>query len=222
MPLSNRHPSSGLFLVSDTINSLVVYEYIAKSEADVAPALKALVTKPSSDLVQVGVRGFNRTLLIAGLSNGQVAVLKWDSGEIDYSLDVRPLQSSAPHEIDRFRCIRLVQSWKSSLIPVRIRSYPAVSVRLIVCGVTRRWDCALVDLIIRIWRVFPYAMESLAVTRSIFCAIPPIHLAIMRNSLAVAFRDEATMTHSMMLYNLDNNGKHRELNVASAERTMMC
>ena len=63
------------------------------------------------------------------------------------------------------------------------------------------------DLIVRIWRVFPYATESLSVTRSIFCALPPVHLTIIRNSLAVAFRDESTLTHSLMIYNLENNGK---------------
>lgn len=63
------------------------------------------------------------------------------------------------------------------------------------------------DLIIRIWRVFPYAIESLSVVRSIFCALPPIHLTIVRNSLAVAFRDEPTLNHTLMVYNLENNGK---------------
>jgi hypothetical protein len=62
------------------------------------------------------------------------------------------------------------------------------------------------DLIIRIWRVFPYAVESLSVVRSIFCALPPIHLTMIRNSLAVAFRDESTLNHSLMVYNLENNG----------------
>jgi len=55
---------------------------------DETPMLKALVTKPSSEIIQIALRGFSRTLLIAGLSNGRVAVLKWDSGEIDFSLDV--------------------------------------------------------------------------------------------------------------------------------------
>lgn len=63
------------------------------------------------------------------------------------------------------------------------------------------------DLIIRIWRVFPYAVESLSVVRSIFCALPPVQLTVIRNSLAVAFRDDSTLTHSLMVYNLENNGK---------------
>jgi WD40 repeat protein len=49
-------------------------------------------------------------------------------------------------------------------------------------------------------------MESLSVVRSIFCALPPVHLTVIRNSLAVAFRDDSTLTHSLMVYNLDNNG----------------
>lgn len=65
------------------------------------------------------------------------------------------------------------------------------------------------DLIIRIWRVFPYAVESLSVVRSIFCALPPIHLTVVRNSLAVAFREETTLTHTLMIYNLENNGKKK-------------
>jgi hypothetical protein len=68
-------------------------------------------------------------------------------------------------------------------------------------------ECKYLDLIIRIWRVFPYAVESLLVVRSIFCALPPVHLAVIRNSLAVAFRDESTLSHSLMVYNLENNGK---------------
>ncbi|CAF0962576.1 unnamed protein product [Adineta steineri] len=155
-----------------TINCLVIYEYIAQNNMEETPALKALVTKPSSEIINNVLKGFSRTLLIAGLSNGHIAVLKWDTGEIDFSLD---MHSTRP-------VVDIIANSSAD--------------QIITCGV---------DLIIRIWRVFPYAVESLAVTRSIFCALPPIHLTIMKNSLAVAFRDEPTMTHSLMLYNLDNN-----------------
>ena len=73
----------------DTINCLLIYEYVAKSTMDETPMLKALVTKPSSELVHLALKGFSRTLLIAGLSNGCVAVLKWHTGEIDFAMDVR-------------------------------------------------------------------------------------------------------------------------------------
>jgi hypothetical protein len=52
------------------------------------PMLRSLVTKPSSELIHIALKGFSRTLLIAGLSNGCIAVLKWNTGEIDFSLDV--------------------------------------------------------------------------------------------------------------------------------------
>ena len=89
------------FMCLDTINSLVIYEYIAQGSMNESPAFEALATKPSIDLIQVGVRGFSRTLLIAGLSNGRVAVLKWDTGEIDFSLDVC-LVRSVRNEIEQF------------------------------------------------------------------------------------------------------------------------
>jgi hypothetical protein len=56
---------------------------------DETPMLKSLVTKPSSELIHLGLKGFSRTLLIAGLSNGCIAVLKWHTGEIDFAMDVR-------------------------------------------------------------------------------------------------------------------------------------
>lgn len=78
-----------LFFDLDSINCLLIYEYVAKSQMDETPMLKSLVTKPSSDLIHLGLKGFSRTLLIAGFSNGMVAVLKWKTGEIDFSMDVR-------------------------------------------------------------------------------------------------------------------------------------
>lgn len=73
----------------DTINCLLIYEYVAKSSMDETPMLRSLVTKPSSELIHLALKGFSRTLLIAGLSNGCIAVLKWHTGEIDFAMDVR-------------------------------------------------------------------------------------------------------------------------------------
>ncbi|CAF1127858.1 unnamed protein product [Rotaria sordida] len=161
-----------------SINCLLIYEYVAKSNMEETPMLKALVTKPSSELIHIALKGFSRTLLIAGLNNGCIAVLKWHTGEIDFSLDMhsaRPVADIIAH---------------------------ASADQIISCGV---------DLIIRIWRVFPYAVESLSVVRSIFCALPPVHLTIVKNSLAVAFREESTLTHSLMIYNLENNERFDHL-----------
>lgn len=77
------------FQYLDTINCLLIYEYVAKSTMEETPMLKALVTKPSSELIHLALKGFSRTLLIAGLTNGCIAVLKWHTGEIDFAMDVR-------------------------------------------------------------------------------------------------------------------------------------
>ncbi|CAF0727372.1 unnamed protein product [Didymodactylos carnosus] len=159
-----------------SINCLIIYEYVAKSTMDETPMLKSLVTKPSKDLTHLSLKGFSRTLLVAGLSNGFIAVMNWSTGEIDFSLD---MHSSRP-------VVDLISHMDAD--------------QIISCGA---------DLIIRIWRVFPYAIESLSVVRTIFCALPPIHLSIVRNCLAVAFREDSTLTHSLMIYNLDNNGVKR-------------
>ncbi|CAF4508243.1 unnamed protein product [Rotaria socialis] len=167
------------FNVTDyTIDCLSIYEYVTQSDMDETPMFKSLVTKPSSELVHIALKGFSRTLLIAGLSNGCIAVLNWNTGEIDFSME---MHSARP--------------------VVDIISNPSTD-QIISCGA---------DLIVRIWRVFPYAVESLSVVRSIFCALPPIHLAMIKKSLAVAFREESTLTHSLMIYNLENNERYDHL-----------
>lgn len=60
---------------------------------DETPMLKSLVTKPSGDLIHLALKGFSRTLLVAGLDNGYVGVLRWNTGEIDFSMDVGFLAS---------------------------------------------------------------------------------------------------------------------------------
>lgn len=82
-------------ILLDTIQCLLIYEYVAKSQMDETPMLKSLVTKPSSDLIHLALKGFSRTLLIAGLSNGCVAVLRWNTAEIDYSMEVKQKTSNS-------------------------------------------------------------------------------------------------------------------------------
>ena len=192
----------------DTINCLLIYEYVAKSSMDETPMLKSLVTKSSSELIHLAIKGFSRTLLIAGLSNGLVAVLKWNTGEIDFSLDVRLTKF-----INRKNSYFGILDAFSSACRRYDCSYSCWSNHHLWCWLAFLlfFDNSKIrnffpqDLIVRIWRVFPYASESLSVVRSIFCALPPVHLAVIRNSLAVAFHDESTLSHSLMVYNLEDN-----------------
>ncbi|PIK43042.1 hypothetical protein BSL78_20096 [Apostichopus japonicus] len=58
------------------------------------------------------------------------------------------------------------------------------------------------DNVLKIWRVFPFAEESLAPLMSIYCAHTPLHMSVMKNTLCVAFQDPSSVTYSLVHYNL--------------------
>ncbi|CAD5122796.1 DgyrCDS11202 [Dimorphilus gyrociliatus] len=64
------------------------------------------------------------------------------------------------------------------------------------------------DNIIKVWRVFPYSMESLAPLISFYCAHTPVHMSVMRGKLSVAFQEHASATYSIVLYNLQDKDRH--------------
>ena len=63
------------------------------------------------------------------------------------------------------------------------------------------------DNIIKVWRLYPYAQESLAPLSSFYCAHTPVHMTVMRDKLFVAFQEHLTATYSVVMYNLQNNSK---------------
>ena len=64
----------------------------------------------------------------------------------------------------------------------------------------------VVDNIIKIWRLYPYAQESLAPLMSFYCAHTPIHMTVLRSKLAVAFQEPTSATYSIVMYNLSGKG----------------
>jgi len=60
--------------------------------------------------------------------------------------------------------------------------------------------------VIKIWRLFPYAQESLAPLMSFYCAHLPIYMSVMKKKLAVAFQEHITATYSVVLYNISDKG----------------
>ena len=58
------------------------------------------------------------------------------------------------------------------------------------------------DNIIKVWRLYPYAQESLAPLMSFYCAHTPIHMTVLRDKLAVAFQEHASATYTVVMYNL--------------------
>ena len=66
---------------------------------------------------------------------------------------------------------------------------------------------SFLDLIIKVWRVFPYATEALTLIRNIFCANPPEYVCLIRDLLCVAYNDPKTLTHSIVFFSRMSNGK---------------
>uniref|UniRef100_A0A8C6VAM1 Uncharacterized protein n=1 Tax=Naja naja TaxID=35670 RepID=A0A8C6VAM1_NAJNA len=58
------------------------------------------------------------------------------------------------------------------------------------------------DLTVKMWRLFPYAEESLLPLLCFSCASPAWHLCFLGETLAVAFQDPETVTYSIVYYNL--------------------
>ncbi|XP_054840358.1 WD repeat-containing protein 97 [Eublepharis macularius] len=58
------------------------------------------------------------------------------------------------------------------------------------------------DLTVKMWRVFPYAEESLVPLLCFSCAVPAWHMCCLGETLAVAFQDPETVTYSIVYYNL--------------------
>ena len=69
----------------------------------------------------------------------------------------------------------------------------------------------LTDNIIKVWRLFPFAVEALAPLMSFYCAHTPLYMTIMRRKLYVAFQDEKTATYSVVLYSLADKSKCENL-----------
>ena len=67
--------------------------------------------------------------------------------------------------------------------------------------------CAVTDNLIKIWRLYPYAQESLAPLMTLYCVHTPVYTCMLKGKLAVAFQDHASATYSIVMYNLKNRNR---------------
>lgn len=63
------------------------------------------------------------------------------------------------------------------------------------------------DNIIKVWRMYPFAEESLAPVMSFFCAHLPLHMSVFKQTLLVAFQEPQTATYSVVLHNLESKNR---------------
>jgi len=64
----------------------------------------------------------------------------------------------------------------------------------------------IVDNVIKVWRLFPYAAESLSPMMSFYCSQTPLHMCIMTGKLGVAFHEHASATYAVVVYNISSKG----------------
>ena len=62
---------------------------------------------------------------------------------------------------------------------------------------------------VKVWRIYPFAQETLALLMTFTCSHHLTHLTVAKHRLAVAFQEESLMIHSIVVYNLRNRGEFR-------------
>ena len=61
-------------------------------------------------------------------------------------------------------------------------------------------------MVLKIWRVYAFSPETLALLASIYCKQLPLYTSVGNDRLAVAFQDRATATFCVVMYQLQTNG----------------
>ena len=62
------------------------------------------------------------------------------------------------------------------------------------------------DKVIRIWRVYAFAHETLSPLASFYCMQTPILMTVAKHRLTIALQDHSTATYSIVLYRLNTKG----------------
>lgn len=64
------------------------------------------------------------------------------------------------------------------------------------------------DNVVKVWRMFPNAVEALSLLMSFYCAHTPYHMTIALSRLVVAFQQPATATYSVVIYDLKTKERY--------------
>ncbi|XP_041453812.1 WD repeat-containing protein 97-like isoform X10 [Lytechinus variegatus] len=176
-------PPSGNAKDKNSLNCICLYEYVVQStmQNDTWKGIfKTLAATNVMDDKQI--KNKDRTLLIGGRKDGYVAVLDWKTLKCVFKTDAH--------------------GYKGVL---GVATNPKND-QLITAGL----DCGMIkdDNVIKVWRVFPFAEESLTPLMSIYCAHMPLHMTVMKTTLCVAFQDPNTATYSLVHYNLINKSRN--------------
>ncbi|KAF6269800.1 WD repeat domain 97 [Rhinolophus ferrumequinum] len=64
------------------------------------------------------------------------------------------------------------------------------------------------DLTVKLWRVFPYAEESLSLLRTFSCCHPAVMLCVLGKRVTVAFEDPDSATYGLVQFGLGNGQRY--------------
>ncbi|XP_045142689.1 LOW QUALITY PROTEIN: WD repeat-containing protein 97 [Echinops telfairi] len=80
-----------------------------------------------------------------------------------------------------------------------------------VTAIASTWNCLVssgCDLVVKMWRVFPYAEESLSLLRTFSCCHPVVALCVFGKHITVAFEAPATATYGLVQLGTGNHPRH--------------
>ncbi|XP_032900969.1 WD repeat-containing protein 97 isoform X2 [Amblyraja radiata] len=96
-----------------------------------------------------------------------------------------------------------VLDWRSGNTQYKVQAHESGKVLTLVPDPeNQRLFSSGMDNAVKLWRVFPYAQDSLALLMSFFGAHPPTHLCLLKGAFIAALQSAASAVHSIVLYDL--------------------
>ncbi|XP_036686108.1 WD repeat-containing protein 97 [Balaenoptera musculus] len=96
-----------------------------------------------------------------------------------------------------------------------------------VTAIASTWNSIVssgADLTVKMWRVFPYAEESLSLLRTFSCCHPAVVLCALGNRITVGFEDRNSATYGLVQFGLGNSPRfdHRPQDDPTDHITGLC
>ncbi|XP_075406622.1 LOW QUALITY PROTEIN: WD repeat-containing protein 97 [Tenrec ecaudatus] len=142
----------------------------------------------------------NRYLPVVGHTDGQLSVLEWYS--------TRTVFRTAAHSPGPVTAI--ASTWNCLVSSGEFFPSPSQSLAHAPPSLGLQPTCAPIggDLVVKMWRVFPYAEESLSLLRTFSCCHPVVALCVFGKHITVGFEAPATATYGLVQLGMDDHPRH--------------
>ncbi|KAK3744458.1 hypothetical protein QZH41_012879 [Actinostola sp. cb2023] len=164
--------------VPSTCSCLCLYEYVVEDNIEddqwgdlVRSTLKANQTSLDHEFDSVSKPStYDRTILLGGCIDGTIVVYDWQNKKNPGSISF------------------LIEAHREEI--VTMIANPAVDQVI----------SASYDNTIKIWRLFPFAVEALAPLMTLYCQETPKHLAVAHHRLFVSLHEPATASYNVVVF----------------------